>query len=41
MSLKEAELMCQHLELEAKESVERAARAKAERDGQVADRRSR
>ena len=31
-SLKEAELACRRLELEAKESAERAARAKAERD---------
>ena len=31
-SLKEAELACIRLELEAKESVERAARAEAERD---------
>ena len=31
-SLKEAELACCRLELEAKESVERAARAEAERD---------
>ena len=32
MSLKEAELTCRHLELEAKESAEKAARADAERD---------
>ena len=31
-SLKEAELACRRLELEAKESAERAARAEAERD---------
>ena len=31
-SLKEAELACRRLELEAKESVERAAQAEAERD---------
>ena len=31
-SLKEAELACRRLELEAKESIERAARAEAERD---------
>ena len=31
-SLKEAELACRRLELEAKESAERAALAKAERD---------
>ena len=31
-SLKEAESTCHRLELEAKESVERAARAEAERD---------
>ena len=31
-SLKEAELVCHRLELEAKESAEKAARAKAERD---------
>ena len=31
-SLKEAELMCRRLELEAKESAERAAQAEAERD---------
>ena len=31
-SLKEAELACIRLELEAKESVERAARAEAKRD---------
>ena len=31
-SLKGAELTCRRLELEAKESVERAARAEAERD---------
>ena len=31
-SLKKAELVCRHLELEAKESAERAARAEAERD---------
>ena len=31
-SLKEAELACHHLELEVKESVERAARAEAKRD---------
>ena len=31
-SLKKAELECRHLELEARESTERAARAKAERD---------
>ena len=31
-SLKETELVCHCLELEAKESAERAARAKAERD---------
>ena len=31
-SLKRAELACHRLELEAKESAERAARAKAERD---------
>ena len=31
-SLKEAQLACRRLELEAKESVERAARAKAKRD---------
>ena len=32
MSLKEAELTCWRLELEAKESAERAARAEVERD---------
>ena len=32
VSLKEAELTCRRLELEAKESAERAARAEAERD---------
>ena len=32
-SLKKAELACHHLELEVKESVERAARAEAERYG--------
>ena len=31
-SLKQAELACRHLELEAKESTERVARAEAERD---------
>ena len=31
-SLKQAELACRRLELEAKESAERAARAEAERD---------
>ena len=31
-SLKEAKVMCRRLELEAKESAERAARAEAERD---------
>ena len=31
-SLKKAELACRHLELEAKESAERAAWAEAERD---------
>ena len=31
-SLKEAEVACRRLELEAKESAERAARAEAERD---------
>ena len=31
-SLKEAELVCRRLEMEAKESAERAARAEAERD---------
>ena len=31
-SLKKAELACRRLELEAKESIERAARDKAERD---------
>ena len=31
-SLKEAELMCRDLELEAKESVEKAAQVEAERD---------
>ena len=31
-SLKEAELACRRLELEAKESAKRVARAKAERD---------
>ena len=31
-SLKEAELACRRLELEAKESAERAAQAEAERD---------
>ena len=31
-SLKEAELTCRRLELEAKESAERASRAEAERD---------
>ena len=31
-SLKKAELACRRLELEAKESVERAARSEAERD---------
>ena len=31
-SLKEAELACRRLELEAKESAERAARAEVERD---------
>ena len=31
-SLKEVELVCRRLELEAKESAERAARAEAERD---------
>ena len=31
-SLKEAELACRRLELEVKESAERAARAEAERD---------
>ena len=31
-SLKKAEFSCRRLELEAKESVERAARAEAERD---------
>ena len=31
-SLKQAELTCRRLELEARESIERAARAKAERD---------
>ena len=31
-SLKEAELACRRLELKAKESAERAARAEAERD---------
>ena len=31
-SLKEAELVCHRLELEAKESAERAARAEVERD---------
>ena len=31
-SLKEAELACRRLELDAKESSERAARAEAERD---------
>ena len=31
-SLKEAELTCRRLELEAKESTERAAQAEAERD---------
>ena len=31
-SLKKAELACRRLELEARESVERAARAEAERD---------
>ena len=31
-SLKKAELVCRRLELEAKESAERAARAEAERD---------
>ena len=31
-SLKEAELTCLHLELEAKESTERAIRAEAEMD---------
>ena len=31
-SLKEAELVCRRLELEDKESAERAARAEAERD---------
>ena len=31
-SLKEAELVCRRLELEAKESSERVARAEAERD---------
>ena len=31
-SLKEAKLACRRLELEAKESAERAARAKAKRD---------
>ena len=31
-SLKEAESTCRHLELEAKESTERAAREEAERD---------
>ena len=31
-SLKQAELACRRLELEARESVERAARAEAERD---------
>ena len=32
VSLKQAELTCRHLELEARESTERAARAEAERD---------
>ena len=31
-SLKEAELACRHLELEAKESAEKATRAEVERD---------
>ena len=31
-SLKQAELACRHLELEARESAERAFRAEAERD---------
>ena len=31
-SLKKVELACRHLELEVKESAERAARAEAERD---------
>ena len=31
-SLKKVELVCHHLELEARESAERAARVEAERD---------
>ena len=33
VSLKKAELACRHLELEARESAERAVWAEAERDG--------
>ena len=36
-SLKKAKLACSRLELEARESTERAARAEAERDGQAGD----
>ena len=34
-SLKDAELACRCLELEAKESVERAARAEAKKDAEL------